>query len=123
MVALIFAVLIPTTLAWFTDSATANINSTINFGTVKIGVGEKSGLKNVTSESRALERILPGDTLELSVELFNDGNVDIYSKAEIITDPKLLAAGEIVEDGQVNMDDVIRLLRFVAKAIPNLKYL
>jgi len=60
----------------------------------------------------------------------NDGDINMddvikllrhVAKAEIITDPKLLAAGEIVEDGQVNMDDVIRLLRFVAKAIPNLK--
>jgi len=42
------------------------------------------------------------------------------AKAEIITDPASLAVSDIIADGDINMDDVIKLLRFVAKAIPNL---
>jgi len=70
------------------------------------------------------------ETIIIYGDIDDDGEINMddvikllrhVSKAQVVTDPKLLAAGEIIEDGQLNMDDVIRLLRFVSKAIPNLK--
>ena len=42
MVALMMLIITPTTIAWFTDTSTANINSTINFGKVSVDVNESN---------------------------------------------------------------------------------
>ncbi len=89
MVALIFALLLPTTIAWFTDTKTQTSNTAISFGKVVIGINAPEGnepgaLQNLNSPTeRALTRLLPGDELSADVEFYNAGTVDIFAKADI----------------------------------------
>ncbi len=101
MSALILALLIPTTIAWFTDSATKTANTKINLGSVNVGInipaqGNTGCLINKTSETRALNYILPGDNLQTEIELYNNGSVDIYTKAKI--EVGVLYDGEDITD-------------------------
>ena len=88
MIAVIVGLMIPTALAWFTDSSTAGGNTPINFGTVNVGInipeGEATGsLTNENSATRKLQNLLPGDVLSATIELYNAGSVDIYAKANV----------------------------------------
>lgn len=88
MAVLIVSLMVPTALAWFTDTATGDSSTNINFGKVDIGVNipeedEPGALTNANSNERNLQRILPGDVLTATVELYNNGNVDVYAKANI----------------------------------------
>ncbi len=88
MISLILALLLPTAIAWFTDSETTNSTSTINFGSVAIGTSDSISLINTSSNVRGVNYILPGDVINLSFEVFNKGNVDSYAK--IFYDVKVL---------------------------------
>ena len=63
-------------------------------------------------------------------DISDDGKIDLddvvtllrhVSKANVITDPRIISACDIDGNGAVNLDDVVRLLRFVSKAIPSLR--
>ncbi len=89
MAALIVALMVPTTIAWFTDSEVKQSNLKVNFGSVNVGIyapkgNEEGALTNKNSPTqRALTNLLPGDKLEANVQIYNAGNVPVYAKASL----------------------------------------
>lgn len=79
MVALLMLIITPTTIAWFTDTGTANINSTIDFGTVAVGINDDNAKTFITPA--VSRKIVPGDVLNYQFEIYNAGNVDELAKA------------------------------------------
>ncbi len=76
MIALIFALMVPTTIAWFTDTEVAGANFSLNFGEVSVNTLEDQS--SLISSERDVYNILPGDKLDINISVINDGSVPEY---------------------------------------------
>lgn len=85
MVMLIAILIVPTTIAWFTDNDVADASTPIKFATVNVDALDGLTAENYRVGSSTavaageLQKVLPGDTIKYTTSIKNTGTVGVYA--------------------------------------------
>ena len=113
---IMLAISLPITIAWFTDSFSEDAATNINFGAIQISGSEIINFSINDAEGNSQDytnqAIFPGNTLNFTVQLTNDGDADLFMLAGygvsiyyVPSDFTLSGGGNAIENASLIIED------------------
>ena len=113
---IMLAISLPITIAWFTDRFSEDAATNINFGAIQISGSEIINFSINDAEGNAQayssQSIFPGNTLNFTVQLTNDGDADLFMLAGcgvsiyyVPSDFTLSSGGNAIENASLIIED------------------